>query len=213
MLYQSNTGTGPRGLGSRGASWFSGRLDDIKRRKETFMTGITKRYNIDYKKRVDVERDTYLPIGSPKGLLSCAGCGAIYYRRRWTLNPPEKVRLRVDSMAGASFAVCPACRKIREHYPFGELKILGASAEEKGEILRLLKNEEAKAREKNPLARIMAARLEGTVWRVDTTTEKLAQHLGRALKKARGGEVTYHWSHNNKFVRVVWKREALETAA
>jgi hypothetical protein len=59
----------------------------------------------------------------------------------------------------------------------------------------------------------MAARLDGVVWRISTTTEKLAQRLGRALKKARGGEVTYDWSHNNKFVRVVWKREALETAA
>jgi hypothetical protein len=44
-------------------------------------------------------------------------------------------------------------------------------------------------------------------WKVHTTTEKLAQRLGRALKKARGGKVVYNWSHNNKFVRVVWEHQ------
>jgi hypothetical protein len=43
-------------------------------------------------------------------------------------------------------------------------------------------------------------------WRVETTTEKLAQRLGRSIKKARGGKLAYKWGHNNKFVRVVWEK-------
>jgi len=85
---------------------------------------------------------------------------------------------------------------------------LGVGAGDRGEVLRILRNEERRAREKNPLERIM--RLEGTRegWKVETTTEKLAQRLGRALGKARGGKVAYRWSHNNKFLRVLWRNEA-----
>ena len=45
-------------------------------------------------------------------------------------------------------------------------------------------------------------------WKVETTTEKLAQRLGRSVKKARGGNIAYKWGHNNKFVRVVWEKRA-----
>lgn len=177
------------------------------------MAASAKRYSTIYKKKVDVERDMYLPRRSPKGLLWCTDCGAVYYRRRWTLTPQEEVRARVESMAGVSFALCPACRKIHDRYPSGELRIIGAGADEKEGLLRLLVNQETKAREKNPLERIMAVEAEGPVWKIDTTTEKLAQHLGRALKKARGGRVTYRWSHNNKFIRVVWEGAALKKAS
>jgi hypothetical protein len=47
-------------------------------------------------------------------------------------------------------------------------------------------------------------------WRVETTTEKLAQRLGRSIKKARGGKLAYKWGHNNKFVRVSWQKEISE---
>jgi hypothetical protein len=105
-------------------------------------------------------------------------------------------------------ALCPACRKIRDDFPYGELRLVGMEREEKQEVFRLLRNEEARAREKNPLERIMRIQAEGAGWKVETTTEKLAQRLGRSLRKARGGRVDYKWSHNNKFVRVVWEATA-----
>jgi hypothetical protein len=94
-----------------------------------------------------------------------------------------------------------------DQYPSGELRLEGVTSEENQEVLRLLKNEEERAREKNPLERIMRMETDGPAWRVETTTEKLAQRLGRALEKARGGKATYRWSHNNKFVRVLWVKE------
>jgi hypothetical protein len=36
---------------------------------------------------------------------------------------------------------------------------------------------------------------------------KLAQRLGRAVRKARGGKLQYKWSHNNKFLRVTWDKQ------
>jgi len=45
-------------------------------------------------------------------------------------------------------------------------------------------------------------------WKIATTTEKLAQRLGRSVGKARGGPLAFKWSHNNKFVRVVWEQKS-----
>ena len=170
-----------------------------------------KRYTTAYKKRVDVERDMYLPRWSPKGLLFCKGCGVVYYRRRWTLTPPGEIRDLAEFGHGVRSIFCPACRKISDHYPFGELRVAGASPQETLELFRLLRNEEERAREKNPLERIMRIEASQGGWRIETTTEKLAQRLGRSLRKARGGRVNYKWSHNNKFVRVFWQKGNAET--
>jgi hypothetical protein len=162
-----------------------------------------KEYNTAYKKRV-LERDTYLPLLSPKGIIQCSGCGAFYHRRHWTLNPPSGFSHPVH----AHPIYCAACRKIRDRFPGGELRLLGIEAGERGEIVRILRNEEERAREKNPLERIMSLQEAGRDWKVETTTEKLAQRLGRSIKKARGGNIAYKWGHNNKFVRVVWEKRA-----
>lgn len=103
---------------------------------------------------------------------------------------------------------CPACRKIKERCASGALHIAGLRDAERGDVLRLLRNEEARARQKNPLERIMRMQDMGGAWKVETTTEKLAQRIGRSLRKARGGKLDYKWSHNNKFVRVIWDKDA-----
>jgi len=168
------------------------------------MKAAAKKYNTTYKKKIDIDRDTFLPRRSPKEIIQCSGCGAFYHRRHWTLVPPAGFNPPVHLHP----IYCPACRKIKERRPSGEVDLLGMGAGDRGEVLRILRNEERRAREKNPLERIM--RLEGTRegWKVETTTEKLAQRLGRALGKARGGKVAYRWSHNNKFLRVLWRNEA-----
>jgi hypothetical protein len=165
------------------------------------MRSAAKKYNTAYKKKVDIERDTYLPRRSPKGTMQCSGCGAFYFRRRWTLKLPDGFSKSL--LAHPIF--CPACTKVREHYPSGELRLLGVELGERSEIARLLRNEEERARQKNPLERIMDLQAKNGDWRIETTTEKLAQRLGRSIRKARGGTLVYKWSHNNKFVRVVWK--------
>ena len=166
------------------------------------MKSAARPYNNSYRKKVDVDRDTFLPRRSPAGIIQCGGCGAFYHRRRWTLTAPKGF-----SPSPRQHGVfCPACQKIKAHSVSGEVHLHGVATEDRGEIVRLLRNEETKAREKNPLERIMLLAAAGDGWRVETTTEKLAQRLGRSLRKARGGKVNYTWSHNNKFVRVVWQQ-------
>lgn len=162
-----------------------------------------KKYNTLYKKG-HVERDMYLPRLDPKGVIQCSGCGAFHYRRHWTLTPPPGFSGQIRS----HLVFCPACRKIKDRFPGGELAMRGVEAEHRGEIARILLNEESRAREKNPLERIMRMDAANGGWRVETTTEKLAQRLGRSIKKARGGKLVFKWGHNNKFVRVLWEKSA-----
>jgi NMD protein affecting ribosome stability and mRNA decay len=170
-------------------------------------------YNTLYKKNPARERDSYLFRRAPKGMLSCQGCGAVYAHGRWALEPADEIRRAVAIGAGVRAASCPACRKIREHYFQGIVEISGIAAGERAEILRLLKNEEIRAREKNPLERICAIVNSPGGLTVETTTEKLAQRLGRSLHKARGGRVIYKWSHRNKFARVLWDGGGREDSA
>jgi hypothetical protein len=158
-----------------------------------------KKYNTMYKKRV-LERDSYLPRRSPKGIIQCTGCGAFYFKRRWTLSAPSAFA----SSVRARPVYCPACRKMRERFPEGELRLVGLEAGDRNEIARILRNEEEAAREKNPLERIMRFHARNGDWWVETTTEKLAQRLGRSVRKARGGKLQFKMGHNNKFMRVIW---------
>src|SRR2546426_71532 len=96
--------------------------------------------------------------------------------------------------------------KSGERFPGSELHLLGVEAADRSEVLRILRNEERRAREKNPLERGMHLNTRNGSLRVETTTEKLAQRLGRAVKEARDGKIAYKWGHNNKFVRVVWEK-------
>ena len=162
---------------------------------------LSKKYNTVYKKKVDVHRDSFLPRRAPKESLQCSGCAAFYYQRRWSLSAPATFSRRISSRP----VFCPACRKIKQRSVSGELYLRGFKDSDRNELLRLLRNEESKAREKNPLERIMRIEAVDNGWKIATTTEKLAQRLGRSLKKARGGPVAFKWSHNNKFVRVLWE--------
>lgn len=163
----------------------------------------SKRYVLTYKKKTASD-DPYLPKGAA-GSSVCSGCSAIYRNKRWYLGGDAAEALR----AGAHPVVCPACLKIRDRFPGGIVTLKGAYVfAHKQEIMNLVKNEEGRARGFNPLERVMSIRENGYGGIVITTTnEKLAQRLGRAMKKAFSGMVAYAWSHDNKLVRVEWVRE------
>jgi hypothetical protein len=61
---------------------------------------------------------------------------------------------------------------------------------------------------KNPLERIMRMEREGDNLVIETTEEKLAEHLGRALNKAHQGELKIDWSDEHSLCRVTWERSA-----
>lgn len=169
------------------------------------MKTTNKPYQLQYKKKT-ATTDTYLPRGAGRTSV-CRDCGSLYRNKRWYAG--ESLNEEAKKSAQAS-TVCPACLKIRDNYPGGIVTLKGAYVvNHKQELMNLIRNEEARARGFNPLERVISLRQNGSgTLVISTTNEKLAQRLGRAVQKAFHGDVAYHWSHDNKLVRVDWERAA-----
>jgi hypothetical protein len=136
-------------------------------------------------------------------------CGAVYAESRWTPADAPKKSGKHKHWHPARIRICPACKKQQEGLAAGFVYLDGAFLPaHREEIERLLSNEAKRAAVDNPLARIIgwqtgeSGRLE-----VSTSTEHLAERLGRSLKKAFRGEVRFDFSHENKLARVYWHRD------
>lgn len=166
----------------------------------------TKGYKLSYKKK-SATTDSYLPRGASRKISVCDGCRAVYMNKRWYADGAVDDTMLRNPEAGKT--VCPACLKIRDNFPGGIVTLKGDYVlPHKQDLLKLIRNEEDRARGLNPLERVMSVKENGYGSIViSTTNEKMAQRIGRAIKKAFHGEVAYHWSHDNKLVRVDWIRE------
>jgi len=167
----------------------------------------SKSYKLSYKKK-SATTDSYLPRGASRKISVCEGCRAVNMNKRWYAS--NKVDETALHHPDAAMIVCPACLKIRDNFPGGIVTLKGDYVlPHKKDLLKLIKNEEERARGLNPLERVMSVKENGYGSLViNTTNERLAQRLGRAIKKAFHGEVAYNWSHDNKLVRVDWERAA-----
>lgn len=83
----------------------------------------------------------------------------------------------------------------------------GYLRDHRDEILRLARNEEQRACGINPLERIMEIREDGSSLELLTTDGKLAQRIGREVRKACAGTLAYKRSEDTKLLRVVWVRD------
>lgn len=128
----------------------------------------------------------------------CRGCGVVYRagRWQWAIRP-----------AGAVEVTCPACHRIKDHFPSGFVHIGGDYfAAHRDELLRLVRHHEEKERSEHPLARIMAVEDEAGGVLVTTTDIHLARDLGEALHHAHQGELEYHYNEGENLLRVHWRR-------
>lgn len=155
--------------------------------------------------RVKTSSDPYISEeGLPETSL-CESCHALYRNKRWYLD----VEAFDEAKAGGDFhwVTCPACQKIAERYPEGIVTLRGGYLwDHEEEIRNILKNEEERALTKNPLQRIIRMEREGDDLVIETTEEKLAEHLGRALHKAHQGELKVVWTEEHSVCRVTWER-------
>jgi NMD protein affecting ribosome stability and mRNA decay len=152
-----------------------------------------------------VFKDPYLPRGGSRELVRCRTCRAIYHHKRWYLEGDafsSKVR-----KSPVRLTVCPACRKIRDRFPGGIITLQGGFLKaHKDQILHLVRNQETRAKGINPLERIISIKDRRDRVEIQTTNERLAQRIGREIQRAYKGDAAYHWSRDDKFVRVDWHR-------
>ncbi len=149
--------------------------------------------------------DSYEPEEGQEASL-CTTCKAIYQNKRWFFD--EKLAGKLAGTDKVKEVTCPTCRKIKDHYPEGILTLSGEFLKEhQDEITARLKKEAARVSGRSVADRIIAMKEEAPDRLVvETTTEKMAQHLGRAVYKAYKGELHFQWGEMTKFVRVNWSR-------
>ncbi len=129
---------------------------------------------------------------------ACPGCGAVFHDGHW------QWRARP---AGAHEVSCPACQRGRDRMPAGYVSISGDFfVNHRDELLRLIRNEEARARAGHPLKRILDIADENGGTLVTTTDIHLARGIGEALHHAYQGELEYHYNEQEHLLRVAWQR-------
>jgi hypothetical protein len=76
-----------------------------------------------------------------------------------------------------------------------------------GEIRRRILNVAARASHTQPERRLVAVAARRPGLEVLTTSQELAHRLGRELRKAFGGTVSYGWSDRDGGLLAVWRRD------
>lgn len=159
----------------------------------------------DKRGRKRTSDDPYAPEGGWKEPAVCQSCQAVYRQKSWHLEPDRVAAMQQDP--AVQWVTCPACLKIAEHYPEGIVTLRGDYLwRHEAEIRNILSNEAARVMAKNPIARIMQMASTGESLVIETTEQKLAEHLGRTLNRAHNGDLQVTWSGSPRVCRVNWER-------
>jgi len=129
----------------------------------------------------------------------CSRCKAVYHDGRWVWS-------KVANPTGTA-VLCPACERIRDNYPAGEVRISGDFAREhRDEILSRVRHVEEREKAEHALNRLMEIRDDGDDVVVTTTDIHLAHAIGTALHDAFKGELDAPWGQKGDLTRVKWSR-------
>ncbi len=174
----------------------------------------SKKINILANKKMSQKKAAVLPripnwweqeIKAEEGIRICPNCTAVYFDKHWHNISALYNKLKDDLTIFRT--ECDACRMIGDHDYVGEVILSGfKDNDQKGELLKLIKNVGTRAMERDPQDRIISIEDTGKKIRITTTENQLAFSIGKQIGRAfKGGELEYHWSDKNKPLRVEWR--------
>jgi len=132
----------------------------------------------------------------------CPDCGVHYRNGRWIWPKTETTALKRQA--------CPACRRIHDRYPAGEVVLSGGFlAGHREEILATARHIGEAERAEHPLHRIMSIDedTDRDTVTITTTDVHLPHRIGHAIKDAWGGTMKTHYDLEGYFTRVQWERD------
>lgn len=145
--------------------------------------------------------DPYKARGKLPEPSQCPQCKAVFEKGRW--------QWRDVAPAAAQAHVCPACQRIKDKFPAGELTLSGDFLTRHGaEIISLARNTEDAEKREHPLQRIMGIEHTGTSIVITTTDIHLPRRIGHAIIDAYKGDLDTHYDEAGYFVRMTWRRDA-----
>ncbi len=126
------------------------------------------------------------------GLVLCPSCNAAYYKKSWHRNLRNYKNLRED--LPVKFAVCPACKMIKNKQFEGEIIIQNAPAKIQNELTNLIKSFSRRAYERDPMHRLIEIknigvnqrtnqRQSASTLRITVTENQLAVKLAKKIKE------------------------------
>jgi NMD protein affecting ribosome stability and mRNA decay len=159
----------------------------------------------DKRGRTRTSTDPYLPDGGLREPAVCQSCQAVYRQKRWQVDPAAAGKLADDPAVHR--VTCPACQKVAGSYPEGILTLRGSYLwNHETEIRNILDNTLARMSSRNPLERIIRMERVDDELIIETTDNKLAEQLGRAVEKAHSGALQIDWQGTPVVCRVQWER-------
>jgi len=146
----------------------------------------------------DAPHDPYQVRGKYAEPTTCADCRAIYVRGRWRWG---------EAPAEAHEALCPACHRIRDRLPAGEVRLVSTFVDaHRDELVALALNEEAREKSEHALHRIMGIDQGPGRMTVTTTDIHLPRRIAEAVAHAYQGEFVLEYAKNEYGLRAEWRR-------
>lgn len=145
--------------------------------------------------------DPYQQRHKPSQPSTCPDCQATFHQGRWTWEAPE---------AGAASHRCPACERIRDGVPAGELRLSGRFLTEHAEeVMQLVSNTEDHIRQEHALERLIDSSGDPSSGEVllRFTGIHATHGLGEALVHAFGGTLEAPFADAGSPMRASWQRD------
>lgn len=144
------------------------------------------------------ESDAYKRKSKLTEPTACPECNAVFHQGRWQW---------IDIPSDANLQICPACQRIKDHFPAGYVTVSGPFFDMHfEEIRRLIQNHAEHERLEHPLKRIMSIEHQNSSMLVSTTDTHLARGIGEALRHAYQGKLKVEHVSGECLVRVYWTR-------
>jgi NMD protein affecting ribosome stability and mRNA decay len=140
------------------------------------------------------EHDTYRKRAKSAEVLRCPDCGVYCHAGRWSWEAPPGADL--------GSTVCPACRRIKDRYPAGTIRLHGELGELRDELLALFRNLEEQEKAEHPLERLMGIVDTKGGLEVTTTGIHVARCIAGALERRFHGKVRIRYPPEQDLVQV-----------
>ncbi|QBE69304.1 hypothetical protein SynWH8101_1722 [Synechococcus sp. WH 8101] len=144
--------------------------------------------------------DPFVDKEKPREHSLCPHCGATVHQGRWSWH---------QAVESAPEQICPACRRIAERLPAGELELSGPFLQEhEEEVMHLLLHNEQRYRSEHPLERMMWMESNGLsgATRIAFSGHHITHGLAKRLQRAYGGRLSGDDVTPGSKLRLQWHR-------
>ena len=147
--------------------------------------------------RVEDRHDPERNAGKLADPTVCPDCRAVFRQGRWRWN---------GEVEAAGSHRCPACRRINDHLPLGEIVLRGDFLRTHRDVIMACVHSVCdRAYLDHPLERLMEIDEDDDTIRIATTSAHLARAIGRAVKKGWEGALDLD-TGSQGLARVDWRR-------